>query len=272
MKEAKPMADHVRTARPAAALFARIVFAAGLLSSLAFPAFAQDGFGVLPDNATMRGNGRAWDCDPGFQVDGATCRGIEIPANAYATGRDYGTGWACRHGYEEVEQTSCEAVPVPRNAFLRSSGRDWQCARGFRQDGAACVAIFLPANAYLTEDWSGSAWACDRGFTAEADRCVPIAVPENGYLTNADYGAAWSCERGFVEADGRCDPIVVPAHAFLDPDVYGPGWRCERGFESVGDGCIGIELPENAHLDERGNRWRCDRGFRQDEGACILGP
>ena len=57
MKEAKPMADHVRTTRPAASLFARIVFAAGLVSSLAFPAFAQDGSGAATrqrDHARQR--------------------------------------------------------------------------------------------------------------------------------------------------------------------------------------------------------------------------
>jgi hypothetical protein len=122
------------------------------------------------------------------------------------------------------------AILVPDNAFLRSSGYDWQCDRGYRQDRETCVPIVLPDNAYLTDDTSGSGWACDRGFTARSGACVPIAVPENGYLTNADYGDEWACERGFFEIDGRCDPVALPANAFLDQDSYGPGWRCERGF------------------------------------------
>jgi hypothetical protein len=122
---------------------------------------------------------------------------------------------------------------VPENAFLRSSGYDWQCDRGYRQDRETCVPIVLPDNAYLTDDTSGSGWTCERGFTARSGDCVPIAVPENGYLTNADYGDEWACERGFFEIDGRCDPVALPANAFLDPASYGPGWRCERGFETV---------------------------------------
>jgi hypothetical protein len=44
------------------------------------------------------------------------------------------------------------AIPVPENAFLRSSGYDWQCDRGYRQDRETCVPIVLPDNAYLTDD------------------------------------------------------------------------------------------------------------------------
>jgi hypothetical protein len=268
--EADSMANEKRTSPPASSLMARLVFAAGLAAGLAFPALAQDGKGAVPENATARGNGAAWDCDPGYRVDGAKCSGIEIPDNAYPTGLSYGRGWACRRGHEEIAGTSCAVIPVPPNAFLRSSGHDWQCARGFRRDGDSCVDIVLPQHAYLTEDWSGSAWACERGFTAEADRCVPIAVPENGYLTDADYGDAWACERGFVAIDGRCDPVAVPDNAFLDQKTYGPGWRCERGYETLDDACVRIDLPENAHLDERGNRWSCNRGFRPEDGACVL--
>lgn len=258
-------------ARPPTRLIARMSILAGLVASLAFPVLAQDGSGALPDNALARSQGGGWDCDVGYRVDGAACREIEIPENAFATGLQYGTGWACRRGYEEVFGVSCKVIPVPPNAFLRSSGFDWQCDRGFRPERESCVPVAVPENAYLSDERFGSGWTCNRGFTGDADRCVPIAVPENGYLTNADYGDAWACERGFVAVDDRCEPVAMPANAFLDPQGYGPGWRCERGFEQVGDACLLIDLPENAHLDHSGNGWSCDNGFQLSDGACILG-
>lgn len=237
----------------------------------AVPVVAQDGTGPVPENAEARSYGGGWDCTLGYRVDSEDCVAIDVPENAYATGRTYGSGWACRRGYDEVGGVSCEAIPVPENAFLRSSGFDWQCERGYRQDLETCVLIILPENAYLTNDPSGSGWECERGYTATTDSCVPIAVPENGYLTNANFGAEWACERGFFEIDGRCDPVALPANAFLDQDSYGPGWQCERGFEAVNDTCVAIDLPANAHLDRSGNRWRCDRSFQLSNGECVLG-
>lgn len=259
------------TRRPRARLVVRMAALAGVIALVAFPVLAQVGIGPTPENAQTRDYGGGWDCRLGYRVNDEGCVAIDVPENAYATGRSYGSGWACRRGYEEVGGASCEAIPVPGNAFLRSSGFDWECDRGYRQNRDTCVPIVLPENAYLTGDPAGSGWACDRGFTARDGACVPIAVPENGYLTNADYGAEWACERGFVEIDGRCNPVGLPANAFLDPDSYGPGWRCDRGFEAVGNACLAIHLPANAHLDRSGNRWRCDRSFQLSGEECVLG-
>ncbi|SEO18067.1 hypothetical protein [Palleronia pelagia] len=256
---------------PLARLIARMAVVAGMIASLAFPVLAQDGTGPMPENAEARSYGGGWNCALGYRVAGEECVTIDIPEHAYATGRSYGSGWACRRGYEEAGGTSCAAISVPDNAFLRSSGYEWQCDRGYRRDREACVPIVLPDNAYLTDDTSGFGWTCDRGFTASASDCVPIAIPENGYLTHADYGDEWACERGFFEIDGRCDPVALPANAFLDPASYGPGWRCERGFETVDTICVAIDLPVNAHLDRSGNSWRCDRGFQLAGGECVLG-
>jgi hypothetical protein len=200
----------VPSTRPLARLIARITVAAGVIASMAFPVFAQDGTGPLPQNAQSRSYGGGRDCDLGYRLEGAECLALEIPENAYATGMSYGSGWACRRGYEEAGGTSCAAIPVPDNAFLRSSRHDWQCNRGYRQDRETCVPIVLPDNAYLTDDTSEFGWACERGFTARSSDCVPIAVPENGCLTNADHGDEWACERGFFEIDGRCDPVALP--------------------------------------------------------------
>lgn len=270
-REAPLRHDRKATKRPLSRLIARMIAVAAAIASISFPVFAQDGTGPLPQNAHSRSYDGGWDCDLGYRVMSAECQALDIPNNAYATGRTYGSGWACHRGYTEAGGTSCEAIPVPDNAFLRASGYGWQCDRGYRQEHATCVPIFLPDNAYLTDDTLGSGWICMRGFTANAGACVPIAVPENGYLTNADYGDEWACDRGFFQVDGRCDPVALPANSFLDPASYGPGWRCERGFEPVKDACALIDLPENAHLDRVGNRWSCDRGFLLEDGECILG-
>jgi hypothetical protein len=39
---------------------------------------------------------------------------------------------------------------VPANAQAKQYGSGWECKLGFRRDGAACVAIKLPANAFRT--------------------------------------------------------------------------------------------------------------------------
>ncbi len=257
---------------PLAKLIAKTAVIAGVIASFAFPVLAQDGTGPMPLNAQARSYGGGWVCDLGFRVEGTECLALDIPEHAYPTGRSYGMGWECDRGYEKVNRTSCNSIPVPANAFLQSSGYDWQCERGFRREDRACLAIFLPERAYLTEDgWRGKGWACDRGFAAIAEKCMPIAVPENAYLTNADYGAAWACERGFVKTDDRCDAISMPANAFLDHAPYGSGWRCERGYEPMDGACVAIDLPENAHLDRSGNRWSCNRSFRLSDGMCNLG-
>ncbi|MGQ3486323.1 hypothetical protein [uncultured Roseovarius sp.] len=259
------------TILPLSRLIARMAAVAGVMASMAFPVFAQDGTGPLPQNAQSRSYSRGWDCDLGYRVEGAECLALDIPENAYATGRSYGSGWACRRGFEEIGGTACRPMPVPDNAFLRSFGYDWQCDRGYRQERETCVPIVLPDNAYLTEGTSGTGWTCDRGYAAVAQTCLPISVPENAYLTNKNYGDSWACDRGFAKVGDRCDTIVVPANAFLDQASYGPGWRCARGYESLSGACVAIDLPENAHLDRSGNTWRCDSGFQLADGECVLG-
>lgn len=260
--------------KPTKHLLARLISklggVAGVVASVAFPAFAQDGTGPMPENAQPRSYGSGWVCDFGYRVEGAECLALDIPEHAYPTGRSYGTGWECDRGYEEVDGTSCNPIPVPANAFLRSFGYDWKCERGYRQEHETCVQIVLPEYAYLTEDSLGTGWTCDRGYAAFAGTCIPIVVPTNAYLTNANYGAAWACERGFVKINDRCDSIVLPVNAFLDPASYGPGWRCERGYEPLSGACVAIDLPENAYLDRPGNRWSCNRGFRLSDEMCIL--
>ena len=123
------------------AMFHPLELSALVMAIVAFGAgaLAQDGLGQPPENAQKRNFGSGWNCNIGYRVDEGRCVKLDIPENAYATGRSYGIGWACRRGFNEVNRESCEAIFVPENAFLRSSGYDWQCERGFRQDREACV-------------------------------------------------------------------------------------------------------------------------------------
>ena len=52
----------------------------------------------------------------------------------------YREGWDCARGYRRAD-TICVAVEIPAHAFLDSSGIDWQCERGFRKNLKACSEI-----------------------------------------------------------------------------------------------------------------------------------
>ena len=66
--------------------------------------------------------------------------------------------------------TEREAVKVPPNAHRDSSGRGWECDRGYRKSGDSCLAVEVPVNAHL--DFSGRGWACDSGYRRQGERCV----------------------------------------------------------------------------------------------------
>jgi hypothetical protein len=68
------------------------------------------------------------------------------------------------------------------------------CEFGYQLKGRGCVAIPVPAHAYLNS--LGDNWDCERGFTRDADRCARIVVPANAHLTQ--FG--WDCNRGCSSA------------------------------------------------------------------------
>jgi hypothetical protein len=63
-------------------------------------------------------------------------------------------------------------VVVPEHGYLDSRGSGWQCERGFKRDGAGCVALEIPANSHIS--YAGDGWACDNGFRRKADACESI--------------------------------------------------------------------------------------------------
>lgn len=180
----------------------KILVLVSTASIFGLSAVAQDGNGPVPENAEAQNYGDGWNCSLGYRLSGGECELIELPANAYANGRSYGNGWACKRGYEEVNGVTCEAIPIPENAFLKPSGYGWECERGYRQTRDNCVLVVVPDNAYLSADTTGSGWTCERGFEPVDNKCVLINVPENAHLNRS--GNSWRCDRSFQLLNGAC--------------------------------------------------------------------
>ena len=83
---------------------------------------------VVPENATARSYGKAWDCDQGYRKDNDTCTAISFPENAYLTNTSYGSGWACERGFLAVG-LKCVAIKLPANAHMlnKSYPPGWRC-------------------------------------------------------------------------------------------------------------------------------------------------
>ena len=155
--------------------------------------------------------------------------------------------------------------PVPDNAKERSYGSGWNCVLGYRVNGAECVAIDIPENAYATGRSYGLGWACLRGYReSEGISCELLPVPENAFLRPTGYD--WQCDRGYRKHSDACVPIVLPDNAYLADGPSGSGWTCERGYSESAGGCAPIAVPENGYLTNKGLRTRMGlrEEFRQD--------
>ena len=73
---------------------------------------------------------------------------------------------------------------TPANATANAYGSGWQCDRGFRNVDGTCLAVTVPANAFLTGSY-GSGWACSHGYKQDNDACDPLVVPANAYISAA---------------------------------------------------------------------------------------
>ena len=58
---------------------------------------------------------------------------------------------------------------IPDNARARDHGTGWECLRGDRIQGAECIAVRGPANAFL--GYSGDDWLCEAGYQKEQGEC-----------------------------------------------------------------------------------------------------
>ena len=154
-----------------------------------------------------------------------------------------------------------QAARMPENAQPKRYGEGWECDRGYRRDGDACLAIIVPENAYATNRTYGTGWECLHGFQdVDEATCLEVVVPDRGYLDPS--GKSWSCLRGYMKVDDLCREIDMPPHAFLADRGYGAAWLCDRGYEIEGDTCVAIVVPENAFLNGSGygQPWTCERG------------
>jgi len=241
-----------------------------LPAGLAMPSLAQDGTGPAPENAQDRRHGGGCDCDPGYRIADGTCVALDMPANAYPTGRSSGTGRACLHGYREVRGATCEPVAIPANAFLHASDLIWNCERGYRKQADACAVIDVPETRI-----SPTAGSERDGNAAAATLPRPVpAFPSSFPKTRMRRTRATAPPRF---ASGASSRPTAAANRSLSPQgpvrttaPMAPAGGA-RGYEARKTSCVTIDLPENAHLDRSGNRWQCNRGFQLSEGnRCIL--
>ena len=193
---------------------------------------------------------------------------------------------------------AADSPEIPQNARLSEYGTGWDCQHGFREMRDNCVAIEVPAHAYL----AGTQHVMElqprvsprRQLLRAGDRagkrirhglrlrprlavqprlsqcrqgCAKIAVPAHAYAVDSSYGSGWECERGYRQLHGACAQIQVPANAYLAR--AGDEWRCERGFRRVDAACAPIEVPANAYLTDAGTDWQCERGFIKEPSACV---
>src|SRR5258708_30385048 len=115
---------------------------------------------------------------------------------------------------------------VPLNAQAKRYGTGWECKRGFRWDGAACIGIKLPENAFLSETSYRSGWECKRGYKSDGSSCVAVKVPQNAYLSGS-YGDEWECERGYQKTGAGCFPVRVPKNGYSIESFQGRRWNCD---------------------------------------------
>lgn len=113
----------------------------------------------------------------------------------------------------------------------------------------------------------GSGWECDRGYRVVGKACLEVLIPKNAFSTNSTFGNGWECSWGFRQNKNACDAIKVPANAYLNS--FGDKWKCNRGYRLAAENCVEIVLPENAHLGFSGNEWECNRPYRKQRDRCT---
>lgn len=131
-----------------------------------------------------------------------------------------------------------KAEPVPKNATKNYYGAGWRCNKGFKQEGAQCIAIKIPENGKLS--FLGNDWECNRGFAKSGTQCVTVIIPNNGKLNY--FGNDWDCQKGFYKAGNACLAVIIPVNGKLN--FFGNGWDCQEGFKKVNEQCIQMTTAE----------------------------
>jgi hypothetical protein len=192
-----------------------------------------------------------------------------IPENAHA--KSYGAGWECDPSFK-IAAGECVAIVLPANAYLtnRAYRKGWECLHGFVEvDGTSCVEFVVPAGGYL--DPTGGKWRCLRGYRETGGACEQIVLPDHAYLTEDTFGSDWACDRGYRKTSDDCVAIVVPENAFLNSATHGRPWLCERGFFEKNGACEAVFVPANAYFHDAsyGRKWKCNRGYAANDESCT---
>jgi hypothetical protein len=108
-------------------------------------------------------------------------------------------------------------------------------------------------------------WECDRGYRSAGTACVAVEIPTNAHLDV--FGNDWECNKGYRPSGGSCVPVAIPANAHLD--VFGHDWECNRGFRLTGSSCVVLTVPPHAHVDVFGHAWECDANYRIEGQECV---
>jgi hypothetical protein len=66
-------------------------------------------------------------------------------------------------GSAGIARAQSAASTIPANASENTYGSGWRCDTGFRKNDGGCVAVIVPANAFLTDSSYGSGWKCTHG-------------------------------------------------------------------------------------------------------------
>lgn len=105
-------------------------------------------------------------------------------------------------GPAEIAAAQSAEAKTPANASANTYGTGWQCDRGFRKADGGCVAVTVPAHAYLSERSYGQGWACDRGYRKDQATCVAVGLPEHAHLDF--YGNDWDCNQPYRKRNHAC--------------------------------------------------------------------
>src|SRR5271154_3362008 len=78
------------------------------------------------------------------------------------------------------------------------------------------------------DPYGRNAWELPRGLPEQADACVAIKVPANAYMSAI--GDQRECNPGYLRIGERCTVVRVPADAHPDDQPFAPGRECDRSY------------------------------------------
>jgi hypothetical protein len=107
---------------------------------------------AIPPNSRAVSGGVGWQCNPGYQRAGSTCRRIVATPQA---GGGQSSSYACPPGYQRAGG-QCRKIELPGNAYR--SGADWACDAGYYRSGGSCRKLDTPVTVTappLVEECSG---------------------------------------------------------------------------------------------------------------------